>query len=89
MNGTAAASQEEIIVKNSEPFLAGLPANNVLLWGSRGTGKSSLVKALLDRLLGHPGGKEDLVYLSEMFSASEDQPYRFIYALRRSDLRGW
>ena len=36
MNGTAAASQEEIIVKNSEPFLAGLPANNVLLWARVG-----------------------------------------------------
>jgi len=75
--------QKDIMVKNTEQFLAGLPANNALLWGSRGTGKSSLVKALLNRFA--PEGlrviqveKEDLIYLSEIFSAIEDQPYRFI-----------
>lgn len=36
------------IDRNTRQFLAGLPANNALLWGSRGTGKSSLVKALLN-----------------------------------------
>ena len=35
----------DILVENTERFAAGLPANNVLLWGARGTGKSSLVKA--------------------------------------------
>jgi uncharacterized protein len=35
----------EILLDNTERFAAGLPANNVLLWGARGTGKSSLVKA--------------------------------------------
>jgi uncharacterized protein len=39
--------QRELIVRNTEQFLAGLPANNVLLYGDRGTGKSSTVKALL------------------------------------------
>ncbi|MBW1645818.1 MAG: ATP-binding protein [Deltaproteobacteria bacterium] len=39
--------QREICVRNTEQFVSGLPANNVLLWGARGTGKSSLVKALL------------------------------------------
>lgn len=34
--------------RNTRQFLAGLPANNALLWGPRGTGKSSLVKALLN-----------------------------------------
>ena len=34
---------------NTRQFLAGLPANNALLWGTRGTGKSSLVRALLHR----------------------------------------
>jgi hypothetical protein len=34
-----------ILVENTERFAAGLPANNVLLWGARGTGKSALVKA--------------------------------------------
>ncbi|WP_027714839.1 ATP-binding protein [Desulfuromonas sp. TF] len=75
--------QKEIMVNNTRQFLVGLPANNALLWGSRGTGKSSLVKALLNEF--GPKGlrviqveKEDLVYLSEIFSAIEDQPYRFI-----------
>jgi len=75
--------QKEIMVNNTRQFLAGLPANNALLWGSRGTGKSSLVKALLNRFA--PQGlrviqveKEDLVYLSEIFSAVENEPYRFI-----------
>ena len=36
-----------MVEDNTRQFLAGLPANNVLLWGSRGTGKSSLVRALL------------------------------------------
>ena len=35
----------DILVDNTERFAAGLPANNVLLWGARGMGKSSLVKA--------------------------------------------
>ena len=35
----------DILVDNTERFAAGLPANNVLLWGARGTGKSSLVKS--------------------------------------------
>ena len=43
----AVDSQTAKLVRNTEQFLAGRPANNVLLTGSRGTGKSSLVKALL------------------------------------------
>jgi uncharacterized protein len=35
----------DILLDNTERFAAGLPANNVLLWGARGTGKSSLIKA--------------------------------------------
>jgi predicted AAA+ superfamily ATPase len=75
--------QKEIMVSNTRQFLAGLPANNALLWGSRGSGKSSLVKALLNEFA--PQGlrfiqveKEDLIYLSEIFNAVENQPYRFI-----------
>ena len=41
-------AQREKIVRNTEQFINGLPANNVLLTGSRGTGKSSLVKACLN-----------------------------------------
>ena len=39
--------QKNIINRNTQQFLANLPANNVLLWGPKGTGKSSLIKALL------------------------------------------
>lgn len=75
--------QKEIMINNTRQFLAGLPANNALLWGSRGSGKSSLVKAILNEF--GPKGlrfiqveKEDLIYLSEIFTAVENQPYRFI-----------
>ncbi len=36
----------DILVENTERFQRGLPANNALLWGARGMGKSSLVKAV-------------------------------------------
>ncbi len=75
--------QKETMISNTRQFLAGLPANNALLWGSRGSGKSALIRALLNRY--HSDGlriiqieKEDLIYLSEIFNAVEDQPYRFI-----------
>ena len=38
--------QREILLDNTQRFADGLPANNALLWGARGTGKSSLVKAV-------------------------------------------
>ncbi|TCS61314.1 ATP-binding protein [Varunaivibrio sulfuroxidans] len=38
--------QGEILMENTRRFARGLPANNALLWGARGTGKSSLVKAV-------------------------------------------
>ena len=77
------AYQRGLIVRNTEHFLAGLPANNVLLYGDRGTGKSSTVKALLNayadrglRLLevsrGHLG---DFPAIVELLS---DRPERFI-----------
>ena len=75
--------QKEILDSNTRQFLCGFPANNALLWGSRGTGKSSLVKALLNAYA--PKGlriiqveKEDLIYLSAIFTAVENEPYRFI-----------
>ena len=44
--------QMEILLANTRRFASGLPANNALLWGARGTGKSSLVKAAHDRVNG-------------------------------------
>ena len=41
-------AQKARVVANTRQFVAGLPANNVLLWGARGTGKSSLVHAMLN-----------------------------------------
>lgn len=40
------ASQREQLLENTRRFVNGLPANNALLWGARGTGKSSLTKAV-------------------------------------------
>ena len=40
--------QKKDIIRNTEQFLKGIPANNLLLYGSRGTGKSSTVKAILN-----------------------------------------
>lgn len=42
-------SQKEMVIKNTDTFLNGLPANNILLYGDRGTGKSSMVKAIVNR----------------------------------------
>ncbi|KJH80943.1 ATP-binding protein [Pseudomonas sp. KSR10] len=39
--------QRELLSNNTRQFVSGLPANHVLLWGARGTGKSSLIRALL------------------------------------------
>ncbi|MBI2863517.1 MAG: ATP-binding protein [Chloroflexi bacterium] len=40
--------ERQLLIQNTEHFLAGYPANNVLLYGDRGTGKSSTVKSLLN-----------------------------------------
>nr|WP_178132451.1 MULTISPECIES: ATP-binding protein [unclassified Pseudomonas] len=44
--------QREQLARNTRQFVAGRPANHALLWGARGTGKSSLVRALLAELAG-------------------------------------
>ena len=75
--------QKQQLVSNTERFLAGLPANNALLWGARGTGKSSLVKALLNSYK-HQGlriieiDKQDLLYLPEIVDEVREQSQRFI-----------
>jgi uncharacterized protein len=75
--------QKRMVEENTKQFLAGLPANNTLLWGTRGTGKSSLVRALLRRYA--PQGlrviqvdKDDLVHLPEIVYRLKGEPYRFI-----------
>lgn len=76
--------QKRLLQENTARFVAGEPANNALLWGSRGTGKSSLVKALLNhyadkglRLI--EVDKEDLFYLPEIIDEIDGLPYRFIF----------
>ena len=71
------------IVANTRQFLAGKRANNVLLTGARGTGKSSLVKALLneyaaDGLRLIEVDKDDLVDLPDIVELLEGRPERFI-----------
>lgn len=75
--------QKQVVEENTRQFLAGFPANNILLWGTRGTGKSSLVRALLQRYA--PEGlrviqvdKEDLVQLPAITDAVKGEPYRFV-----------
>src|SRR5215212_2532459 len=56
--------QKEILLDNTRRFAKGLPANNALLWGSRGSGKSSIVKAVhahVNREMGGPPGPLALV----------------------------
>lgn len=46
--------QKGVLCRNTEQFLAGLPANHILLYGSSGTGKSTMIKALLQRYHDQP-----------------------------------
>jgi hypothetical protein len=75
--------QKEIVEQNTRQFIAGHPANNVLLTGVRGTGKSSLVKALLNKYA--PQGlrvieveKNDLIDLPEIVELIAERSERFI-----------
>jgi uncharacterized protein len=51
----------DILVENTERFAKGLPANNALLWGARGMGKSSLVKAVHAEVNRQAGGRLKLI----------------------------
>jgi predicted AAA+ superfamily ATPase len=75
--------QKERIVANTLQFVAGKPANNVLLTGTRGSGKSSLVKAVLNEY--SPQGlrlievdKDDLVDLADIVDLIAEREERFI-----------
>jgi uncharacterized protein len=82
----------DTLVENTERFARGLPANNALLWGARGMGKSSLVKAVHAAVnVAHGRGKnaptrlklieihrEDIESLPELMALMRDAPYRFL-----------
>ncbi|GAB4243905.1 MAG: ATP-binding protein [Deltaproteobacteria bacterium] len=76
------AAKEELL-RNTEQFVSGLGANHALLWGERGTGKSSLVKALLPVFA--PRGlrmielaRWDLFAFPNIVRRLRDLPYRFL-----------
>ncbi len=75
--------QKQELLRNTERFLQGKPCNNALLWGARGTGKSSIVKAVLNAYK-HQGlrlievFKHDLYHLPDIVDDIRDLPQRFI-----------
>lgn len=81
----------DTLVENTERFARGLPANNALLWGARGMGKSSLVKAShasINAALAKAGGqlplklveihREDIETLPNLMAITRASPYRFV-----------
>jgi predicted AAA+ superfamily ATPase len=75
----------DTLMENTERFAKGLPANNALLWGARGMGKSSLVKAShaainasVAKLKLVEIHREDIESLPELMSLVRPAPYRFI-----------
>ena len=76
-------AQKERLLRNTEQFVAGRPANNVLLTGARGTGKSSLIKACLNEFSGRglrliEVDKADLVDLPDLVDLVAERPERFV-----------
>ncbi len=75
--------QKRVLEENTRQFLAGYPANNALLWGTRGTGKSSVVRALLHAYAGQglrivQVDKDDLVSLPDIVEQVKREPYKFV-----------
>jgi len=75
----------DILLANTVQFAKGLPANNVLLWGARGMGKSSLVKAAHAEALRSVGGlvlieiqREDLPSIGRLLNLLRSQTRRFL-----------
>jgi predicted AAA+ superfamily ATPase len=78
----------DILLDNTERFAAGFPANNVLLWGARGMGKSSLVKSVHAAInAGRKGAeplklieihREDVDTLPKLMAILKTSPFRFI-----------
>lgn len=77
------ATQKQQIEQNTEQFVQGKPANNVLLTGARGTGKSSLIKACLSQYAAQglrliEVDKDDLADLADIVDMVAQRPERFI-----------
>ncbi|MGS2742756.1 ATP-binding protein [Halomonas sp. LS-001] len=75
--------QKLALIDNTQAFLQGFPANHTLLWGSRGSGKSSLMRALLNSLAAQglrmiQVDRHDLYSLPTLVEALRDVPQRFI-----------
>jgi uncharacterized protein len=75
--------QIRLIEQNTRQFMEGLTGNNVLLTGARGTGKSSLVKALLNKFSSKglrliEVDKQDLIDLPDIVDLVADVPFKFI-----------
>ena len=78
----------DLLLANTERFARGLPANNALLWGARGMGKSSLVKAAHAEINHRAGAserlklieihREDIESLPTLMAMTRDAPHRFI-----------
>jgi predicted AAA+ superfamily ATPase len=77
----------DLLVENTERFARGLPANNALLWGARGMGKSSLVKAAHAAVNAGGGDeplklveihREDIESLPDLMALLRDVRFRFI-----------
>lgn len=71
------------LLANTDQFVSGLPSNHVLLFGERGTGKSSAVKGLLGRFGGRglrmvEVHKDDLMHLPRILDALRGAPHRFV-----------
>lgn len=78
-------SQKAQVLENTRRFAAGLPANNAMLWGARGMGKSSLVKAAHARVNAEAPGSLVLIEIHREDIASLPE---LLLLLRRPDLRG-
>lgn len=75
--------QKAEVVRNTRQFVAGRPANNVLLWGARGTGKSTLIKAVFNAFAAEglrlvEVERHDLVDLPEIADQLQGRAERFV-----------
>lgn len=75
--------QKRELLRNTEAFLAGRKANNVLLYGDSGTGKSTSIKAILNQYYSQGLRmieiyKHDFKYLNEIIDTIKNRNYRFI-----------